>query len=151
MSKSGLVPRVQCPRPVLLTPTACHHWKSGKKCKISKRGENSVGIPHTVGSSTSFHSLSEHLLTARAGSEHFRSGGNAFQGEMEQNGMKTHASSCPRASPRSGAGWDRARSWGGQPRCSDFSPLIEHQPEPSGAKKSSCRNWEILFEGDFAL
>lgn len=71
-----------------------------------------MGLPRAVGSSTTSHSLSEHLSSARAGSERFGALGNAFQGEMQQNGMKAHASSCPRASPRSGAERGQARSWG---------------------------------------
>lgn len=44
-----------------------------------------------------------------------------------------------------GAAWGPSKGWE-VARCSNFYSA-EHQPEPLGAKKSSCRNWELLTEG----
>lgn len=75
-----------------------------------------------------------------------------FQGEMEQNQMKACQSSCQPASPRSGAGWGQVRRVGAQSEVLHPSPtLTEHRPESPEAKKSSCANGELSFEGDFVF
>ena len=149
MSKSGLVPRVQCPRPVLLTPTACHPWKSGENAR-SQNGEKIPWESHILWAlpppSTPSLSISQQpeqdQSTSGAERMHFRVKWSRMGWKPMPPAIHVHRPGWWLGGVRQGVG-------GGQPRCSNFSP--EHQPEPPGAKKSSCRNWEILFEGDFAL